>query len=81
MNKCLVDPRSLLRFDFGETHPFKIYRLGLAYELIRAYGLDEAGDVYLMAPREATEDEAKTFHTTGYLETLRLADSTRAAPL
>jgi len=75
MNKCLVDPRSLLRFDFGETHPFKIYRLGLAYELIRAYGLDEAGDVYLVAPREATEDEAKTFHTTGYLETLRLADS------
>ena len=75
MKKCLVDPRSLERFDFGPTHPFKIYRLGLTYDLIEAYDLIDRDDAYTIAPREATEEEAKAFHTAGYLETLRLADS------
>ena len=75
MKKCLVDPRSLQRFDFGPTHPFKIARLGLTYDLIEAYGLTDDEDTYVILPREATEEEAKAFHSAGYLETLRLADS------
>jgi acetoin utilization protein AcuC len=65
----------LQRFDFGATHPFKIHRLGLTYDLIEAYGLTEGDGIYTILPREADEDEAKAFHTAGYLETLRLADS------
>jgi len=72
---CLVDPRPLLHFDFGAHHPFKIYRLGLAFELIRAYGLTDLDGVCLLPPREATEEEAIAFHSRGYLETLRLASS------
>ena len=72
---CLIDPRSLLHFDFGSGHPFKIHRLGLTYELLEAYGLTEADGVDVIAPREATEDEAIAFHSQGYLETLRLASS------
>ncbi len=75
MKNCLIDPRDLLKFDFGPMHPFKIYRLGLAYELMEAYGLTALDRVYILKPREATPEEAKTFHVDGYLEVLRLADS------
>ena len=71
---CLVDPRPLLRFDFGPLHPFKVHRLGLVYGLMKAMGLIEREDVYVIEPREATIDEAKTFHSDGYLEILRVAD-------
>ena len=70
---CLIDPTSLLEYDFGPHHPFKIHRLGLTYELIRAYGLVDHPDVAVHVPREATEQEAMGFHSQGYLETLRVA--------
>ena len=75
MTKCIVDPRRLLSFNFGEYHPFKTYRLGLAYGLIDAYGLIERDGIDVCQPREATEEEALTFHNPAYLEALRLADS------
>ena len=71
----LVDPRSLLAHDFGPHHPFKIFRLGLTYELISAYGLADLPEVRVLAPREASEAEAICFHEEGYLEALRLCDS------
>jgi acetoin utilization protein AcuC len=75
LKNCLIDPRRLLRFDFGSHHPFKIYRLGLTYALLEAYGLTGGPKIYTLEPREATLDEAKTFHSEGYLEILRLADT------
>jgi acetoin utilization protein AcuC len=75
MLKTLVDPSSLLRFDFGAAHPFKVYRLGLTYRLMGAYGLIEREDVRRIPVREANEAEAASFHSTGYLEALRLASS------
>lgn len=73
--RCLIDPRRLLQFDFGAHHPFKIYRLGLTFDLIQAMGLDELPGVYMKTPRQATEAEATGFHSQGYLETLRLAST------
>ena len=72
---CLVDPRKLLRYDFGPLHPFKIYRLGLTYDLMEAYGLTNAPSIRTLEPREATEEEALSFHTEGYVEILRLTDT------
>lgn len=71
---CLVDPRPLLRFNFGPLHPFKVHRLGLVYGLMQATGLIDRAGVYVIEPREATLDEARTFHSDGYLEVLRVAD-------
>ena len=71
----LIDPRKLLRYDFGPLHPFKIYRLGLTYDLMEAYGLTSAPSIRTFEPREATEQEALSFHTEGYLEVLRLTDT------
>ncbi|UCF10103.1 MAG: acetoin utilization protein AcuC [Candidatus Bipolaricaulota bacterium] len=73
-DRCLVDPTGLLKYDFGAGHPFKIRRLGLTHELIRAYGLAEGEGIRTLIPREATEDEALAFHTSAYLEVLKLAD-------
>lgn len=75
MRNCLIDPRTLLRFDFGPLHPFKVYRLGLTYGLMEAFGLTNGPSIYTLEPREATEEEALLFHTAGYLEVLRLADT------
>jgi len=76
VNAYLVDPRPLLRFDFGPNHPFKIDRLGLTFELMEAYGLTgKDKGVSLIIPREASEEEASSFHTKDYLEILRLAGS------
>ena len=73
--RCLIDPGELLRFDFGPDHPFKIYRLGLTYDLIRAIGLDRLPGVYTKTSDMATDAEAAGFHSQGYLETLRLAST------
>ena len=73
MNHSLIDPRTLLQYDFGVYHPFKIYRLGLAYSLIESYKMVEAADITVLSPRMATDPEAMDFHTQGYLECLRLS--------
>jgi len=75
MNKTLVDPGKLERFDFGDAHPFKVYRLALTMDLLGAYGLLDRPDVRRMDLREASEQEALSFHSPGYLESLRLASS------
>lgn len=73
MNHSLINPRSLLRHDFGAHHPLKIHRLGLTYNLIEAYDLISTDDVTVLEPRMASDSEALGFHTQGYLECLRLA--------
>jgi acetoin utilization protein AcuC len=71
---CLVKVDRFKEFDFGPEHPFKVYRLQLVHALMEAYGLTELEGVYLLEPREATVEEALSFHDSGYLEVLRLAD-------
>lgn len=74
MTNSLIDPRVLLQFDFGQLHPFKIYRLGLTYALMEVYSLVHTEQVRILEPRAATEAEMLPFHTAEYLNTLRLAD-------
>ena len=54
--RCLIDPRRLDRFDFGPHHPFKIYRLGLAFELMDALGLIDRPGVYTEDPHVMEKD-------------------------
>jgi len=70
---CLIDIRPLTKFDFGPAHPFKIYRLKLTYELIKAYNLIDLPQAYQIEPQPATEEEMRLFHSEGYLEALRIA--------
>ncbi|KAF2496922.1 histone deacetylase 3 [Lophium mytilinum] len=50
---------------FGSSHPMKPWRLTLAKQLILAYGLEYAMDLY--QPRPATFDELAIFHDRQYL--------------
>ncbi len=56
----------LLKYDYGPTHPLRIWRLGLVNELIGLCGLDLPPTVV----RPATQDEMCIFHDRRYLETL-----------
>lgn len=54
---------------FGRSHPMKPWRLVLTKQLILAYGLQYAMDLY--QTREATKQELTDFHSQEYLEFLQ----------
>jgi acetoin utilization protein AcuC len=60
-------------YDYGPTHPLKILRLKLTYELIHAYGLLSLPSVQFIITRRAEEEDLATFHSQEYLTLLRQA--------
>jgi histone deacetylase HOS2 len=54
---------------FGQSHPMKPWRLTLTKQLVMAYGMHHAMDLYLA--REATYEEMAEFHKEDYLDFLR----------
>ena len=63
-----------LKFDYGPTHPFKISRLKLTYELIKAYGLLSLPNTCSIEAREADDEEILLFHNREYIEILKAAN-------
>lgn len=64
--------------NFGEEHPFKPYRLLLAYELSKAYGLFD--DVVIEPPPYCPYDELKKIHDEHYLYILKKCNDGKAVP-
>jgi acetoin utilization protein AcuC len=64
-----------LRFDYGPTHPLRISRLNLAYELIKAYGLLSLPDTWEVEVTRATEQDLLTFHSREYIDILKAANN------
>jgi acetoin utilization protein AcuC len=62
------------KYDYGPNHPFKIFRLKLTYELIKAYGLLSLPDTRYIEARKAEEEELLLFHDREYIETLKAAN-------
>ena len=60
-------------YDYGASHPLKIERLRLTYDLCRAYGLFDLPEADLIEPRPATEQEILQFHGPEYVEVLKRA--------
>ncbi|OQD77793.1 hypothetical protein PENDEC_c002G00710 [Penicillium decumbens] len=54
---------------FGQSHPMKPWRLTLTKQLVMAYGMHHAMDLYLA--RAATYEEMAEFHETDYLDFLQ----------
>lgn len=54
---------------FGSSHPMKPWRLTLTKQLVLAYGLEYAMDLY--EPRPASKDELAIFHDRDYLQFLQ----------
>ncbi|KAI9728325.1 MAG: histone deacetylase [Cirrosporium novae-zelandiae] len=57
------------RHHFGQTHPMKPWRLTLTKQLVIAYGMYEAMDLYLT--RAATRQEVAEFHRDDYIDFLQ----------
>ncbi len=69
---AFVDTKPFWEFDYGPTHPLKMWRLKLTQELQRSFGLLE--QVELIEPRMATDKEVLVFHEPDYLQALVDAD-------
>lgn len=59
-------------FDYGDTHPLKVSRLRLAYELIKAYRLLDIPNTRFIEARKAEDDELLLFHDKKYIEILKI---------
>jgi acetoin utilization protein AcuC len=60
-------------FNYGLSHPLRIERLQLTYDLCKAYHLFELPDADLVETRAASEAEILRFHTPRYVEALTRA--------
>ncbi len=63
-----------LDYDYGPTHPLRVFRLKLAQELIRAYGLLDLPSVQSISTIKADEDDLALFHSREYLDILKQAN-------
>jgi acetoin utilization protein AcuC len=62
------------KFDYGPTHPFKIFRLKLTYELIKAYGLLSLSNAQYVNAKMAGDKDLLLFHDSEYIEILKAAN-------
>jgi acetoin utilization protein AcuC len=73
MKTAFIYTDAYLDYDYGPTHPLKIIRLKLTYELIHAYGLLALPSVQTIITRRAEEDDLAIFHSREYLNILKEA--------
>ncbi len=73
---CYSD--EFLKYDYGEEHPLKVYRLKLAYELSKAYGLFSRAD--LVNPEYCEEEDLLKVHSSHYIYVLKSCNSGLCPP-
>ncbi len=61
-----------LQYDLGRSHPLKPIRLKLTIDLMRAMGIVGSGNVTIVEPRVATDEELTLFHEREYLDLVRM---------
>ena len=74
MENAFIYTDAYLDYDYGPTHPLRIPRLKLTYELIRAYGLLDLPSVKFIPTIKAAEEDLGSFHTEEYLDVLKQAN-------
>ncbi len=65
---------AFLKFDYGSTHPFKIFRLKLTFDLITAFRLLSLQNSRYIEAKIAEDKELLLFHDREYVEILKAAD-------
>jgi acetoin utilization protein AcuC len=66
-----------LDYDYGPTHPLRIIRLKLTYDLIRAYDLLDLPSVQFIPTLKAEKKDLAAFHSEEYLNILKQANAGR----
>jgi acetoin utilization protein AcuC len=71
MKKAFIYTDAYFDYDYGLTHPLKIVRLKLAYELIKACGLLSLSSVQYIPTQKAEDEDLALFHSRDYLQVLK----------
>jgi acetoin utilization protein AcuC len=71
MKKAFIYTDAYFDYDYGLTHPLKIVRLKLAYELIKASGLLSLPSVQYIPAQKAEDEDLSLFHSQDYLQVLK----------
>jgi acetoin utilization protein AcuC len=74
MKAAFIYTDAYLNYDYGPTHPLRIVRLKLTYELIKAYGLLDMPSVQFIPTAKAEEKDLASFHSREYLDVLKQAN-------
>jgi len=77
MKNAFIYSDAYFDFDYGPTHPLKIIRLKLTYELIRAYGFLKLPSVQFIPAMKADENDLARFHSREYLDALKQSSDGR----
>jgi acetoin utilization protein AcuC len=79
MKTTFVYTEKFFAYDYGASHPLRVERLRLTYDLCRAYGLFDLPDAALIEARPASEAEILRYHMPEYIEVLRSASTGQTA--
>jgi acetoin utilization protein AcuC len=74
MRKAFIYTHACLNYDYGPTHPLRIIRLKLTYDLIKAYGLLDLPYVQFIPTIKAEEKDLPVLHSEEYLNILKQAN-------
>jgi acetoin utilization protein AcuC len=77
MKTAFVYTDAYLDYDYGPTHPLRIIRLKLTYDLIKAYGLLDLSSVQFIPTIKAEEKDLGAFHSEEYVNILKEANAGR----
>ena len=75
MKTAFLYTEKFFAYDYGASHPLRIERLQLTYDLCKAYGLFSLPDTALIEARPASDSEILRFHTPEYVDVLKRAGS------
>ena len=78
MKKAFIYTDAYFDYDYGLTHPLKIIRLKLTYELIKALGLLSLSSVQYLPTQKADEEDLALYHSREYLHVLKKASEGHA---
>lgn len=74
MQNAFIYSDKYIGYSYGPTHPMKLERLKLTFDLINAYGLLDLPSAVLVEAKEASEDDILVFHTPEYIKALKRAN-------
>ncbi len=74
MKAAFIYTDAYLDYDYGPTHPLRIIRLKLTYDLIKASGFMGSPSIQFIRTIKAEEKDLTTFHSEEYLNILKQAN-------
>jgi acetoin utilization protein AcuC len=74
MKTGFIYSNDFAKYDYGQEHPLKPFRLKLTCDLIKAYGLLSLPDVLVVDAKPADEEALLLYHTREYIDVLKAAN-------